>query len=237
MKKCKKCDFEGENDLFRKTSNICKKCKAEYDKQYRIENIEKIKKYHKNYVKEYNIKNRKNKSKYNKEYGIKNKKKISEHKREYQYKNKDKILERQRKYYRNRKKNDIFFKLRRHVSRIINKHLKKNNSSKNGDSCLKYLPYTIEELKLYLESLFEPWMDWNNYGKYNPKTWKDDDISTWAWNIDHIIPQSDLPYLFMKDDNFRKCWALENLRPYSAKQNIIDGATRIRHKKENINEN
>lgn len=28
----------------------------------------------------------------------------------------------------------------------------------------------------------------------------------------------------MEDDNFKRCWALENLRPYSAKQNIIDGA-------------
>jgi hypothetical protein len=35
----------------------------------------------------------------------------------------------------------------------------------------------------------------------------------------------------MDDENFKKCWALENLRPYSAKQNIIDGVTRVRHKK------
>ena len=27
----------------------------------------------------------------------------------------------------------------------------------------------------------------------------------------------------MEDDNFKKCWALENLRPLSAKQNIVDG--------------
>lgn len=28
----------------------------------------------------------------------------------------------------------------------------------------------------------------------------------------------------MEDEEFKKCWALSNLRPYSAKQNIIDGA-------------
>jgi hypothetical protein len=47
---------------------------------------------------------------------------------------------------------------------------------------------------------------------------------------DHIIPQSKLQYTSMKDENFKKCWSLENLRPLSAKQNVIDGATRIRHK-------
>jgi len=30
---------------------------------------------------------------------------------------------------------------------------------------------------------------------------------------------------------FRDCWALSNLRPYSAKQNQLDGATKLRHKK------
>jgi len=30
----------------------------------------------------------------------------------------------------------------------------------------------------------------------------------------------------MEDENFKKCWALENLRPLSAKQNIIEGNRR-----------
>jgi hypothetical protein len=88
----------------------------------------------------------------------------------------------------------------------------------------------IEELKEYLEKQFSlpgnECMSWQNQGKYNPKTWKDDDISTWVWNIDHIIPQSKLPYTSMEEDNFKICWALENLRPYSAKQNIMDGNRR-----------
>ena len=69
-------------------------------------------------------------------------------------------------------------------------------------------------------------MTWENHGVYNLNTWDDNDQSTWKWNIDHIIPQSKLPYTSMEDDNFKKCWALENLRPYSAKQNIIDGNKR-----------
>ena len=74
-------------------------------------------------------------------------------------------------------------------------------------------------------------MIWNNWAIYDPNTWDDNDQSTWTWNLDHIIPQSDLPYDSMEHPNFKKCWALDNLRPYSAKQNIFDGASKIRHKK------
>jgi hypothetical protein len=78
-----------------------------------------------------------------------------------------------------------------------------------------------------------PSLNWSNYGKYDTRTWKDNDQSTWAWQVDHIIPQSSLPYTSMEDDNFKKCWVLENLRPLSSKQNVIDGITGIRHGKKN----
>ena len=113
--------------------------------------------------------------------------------------------------------------MKRLISKNINKCLKNNNSSKNGESCLKYLPFTIDQLKEYLEKQFEPWMTWENHGKYTREAWNDDDPSTWVWNIDHIIPQDALPYTSMTDENFKKCWALENLRPLSAKENVIKG--------------
>lgn len=81
--------------------------------------------------------------------------------------------------------------------------LKKCNSSKNGESCSKYLLYTIQELKDHLESLFEPWMNWDNQGVYRIKNWNDNDSSTWTWQIDHIIPKEDLPFLNMEEDNFK----------------------------------
>jgi 5-methylcytosine-specific restriction endonuclease McrA len=73
-------------------------------------------------------------------------------------------------------------------------------------------------------------MNWDNHGSYRKHTWNDDDSSTWSWQIDHIIPQSDLPYTSMAEENFHKSWALNNLRPLSAKQNLLDGARKIRHK-------
>lgn len=133
------------------------------------------------------------------------------------------------KYNRNRRKSDVNFKLRGAISTKIYNCLKKRDGNKNNLSCLKFLNYTIAELKQHLESQFEPWMNWSNWGKYIAAKWDDSDSSTWVWQIDHIMPESMFKYLSMADDDFKKCWALENLRPYSAKQNIIDGTNRVRH--------
>lgn len=87
----------------------------------------------------------------------------------------------------------------------------------------------MQELKEHLERQFESWMTWDNQGRYSAETWDDNDPTTWKWQMDHIIPHSDLPYASMDEDNFKKCWALSNLRPLSAKQNMYDGANRVRH--------
>lgn len=142
----------------------------------------------------------------------------------------DPIAKQKRNERLREKRKDPVTKLRISISAVIRTALQKQGVSKNNLSCLKYLSYTIAELKQHLGSLFESWMTWENWGVYNSKTWNDNDPSTWTWQIDHIIPHSTLPYTSMEDENFKKCWALENLRPYSAKQNNIDGGSKIRHK-------
>ena len=42
---------------------------------------------------------------------------------------------------------------------------------------------SFEEFKIHLESQFEPWMLWDNRGKYNGEL-------NYGWDIDHIIPIS-----------------------------------------------
>ncbi len=181
---------------------------SEYKKQSYIENKEKIKQYY--------IENKEEILENKKQYYAENKEGI----KQYRAENKEHINENKNEYQKNRKKTDPAFKLRNNVSISVNKALRSNGSSKNGKSILKHLPYTIEELKQYLELLFESWMSWGNHGKYNAKTWDEDDQSTWVWNIEHITPQAHLPYTSMEDNNFKKCWELENLRPYNAKKNI-----------------
>ncbi len=133
-----------------------------------------------------------------------------------------------RKYIRNRIAKDQAYKLHKNISQYIRVILKNNGSSKRGKSMLKYIGYSMKDLKNHIESQFESWMNWNNWGKYNSKTWNDNDQSTWAWNIDHIKPVSKFNYLSMEDTEFIECWALSNLRPLSAKQNILDGVHRVR---------
>lgn len=146
---------------------------------------------------------------------------------------KEKERERKKKYRQKKglsRNKSVAHKLRHSVSCGVRDILR---GRKKHKSILQHLPYTMEELKKYLENLFEPWMNWNNWGLYNPETWVDEDEDTYTWQIDHIIPQSELPYDSMEHPNFQKCCALENLRPLSAKQNILDGVNRKRHKNNN----
>lgn len=119
-----------------------------------------------------------------------------------------------KEYYKHLRKNPERI-LRTNVSGAVRSALKKNNSKKDGKT-FKHLPYSVQDLKKHLESLFEPWMNWSNYGgKPNDKR------KTW-W-LDHIIPQSKFKFKSLKDLEFQKCWALENLRPLEKKENMIKG--------------
>ena len=94
---------------------------------------------------------------------------------------------------------------------------------------MKYLPYTIQELQKHIEQQFEPWMNWNNHGVYISDSWNDNVPSTWKWQLDHITPHSMFKYTSIEDQVLKECWALENLRPLSAKQNNLDGVNKTRH--------
>lgn len=240
--KCTKCGtlllrtkefFETREDGFRRS---CREC----GKKYYHENKERIsghqRKYYQNnrhqileHQKEYaanNIEAIKEKSR-NRYYN--NKDKYREINRKSRIKHKDKRNKTQRAYESKRRTEDLAYRLRRNVSRCVNSALKRMGSSKRGGSIIIALPYSIEELVCHLESLFESWMNWDNYGKYKVKEWDDDNQSTWTWQIDHIIPQSKLIYNNMEHPNFFKCWELVNLRPLSSKRNLLDGVNRVRH--------
>ena len=69
------------------------------------------------------------------------------------------------------------------------------------------LPYTVAQMRAHIEALFEPWMRWENHGD---------------WEVDHKKPRS----LFDHTDKTQivECWALENLRPISAIENLKKGS-------------
>lgn len=220
-KLCKKCgEYKPKTEeffVFRKGRQVfespCKICQSKKVQEYKKNNKEKVLAQ----AKEYRTENKESINRKRQEAYPKYKIAMGAYKEN----NKSKINEKKQGNKKIRYKNDVVFRLNHLVSSVI-----RNSINKNGSSFSKYLKYSILELKQHLESQFEPWMTWENHGQYNPKTWKNNDFSTWTWNIDHIIPQSKLLYTSMQDDNFKKCWALENLRPLSSKQNIIDGNKR-----------
>jgi hypothetical protein len=235
VKICSKCNLLQEENYFYKKHYACKSCMIKANSQYREDHKDKVKAYNKEYQKEYEaraeVKARRKQSR------LKNKAHINERarkryaghkeeKKEYALKNRDRINECAKK----RRANRPFVKLRAMVSIAVCTALKETNSSKRGASILHYLPFSIKELKDHLEVKFtevgNEWMNWSNQGRYSLNEWNDNDPSTWKWQLDHIVPQSKYAYSSMEDENFKKCWALENLRPLSAKQNMIDGNRR-----------
>jgi hypothetical protein len=136
-------------------------------------------------------------------------------------KHEKKYRPRRRELDRERRKNDKCLVLRHNISRDIWRALKRNKGGKHGSSVAKHLSYTIQQLKEHLESQFESWMNWENHGRY--------DCNKRTWQLDHIVPQSLLPYDSMEHENFQKCWALSNIRPLEARENIIKG-NRIKEK-------
>lgn len=158
---------------------------------------------------------------YQKQFAIDNPEYIENYKKEYYQNNKEKIIARVKKNTYKRRKEDPVFRLKTYISTRIATAI-----SKEGKTTLSILSYTLQELKEHLEKQFEYWMTWNNYGVYRTAIWDDNNPETWTWQLDHIIPHSRFNYSSVEDQTFKDCWALSNLRPYSSKQNLIDGNNR-----------
>ncbi len=149
-----------------------------------------------------------------------NKDKVDERNKQYYQKNKKERNEYRKTYERNRKEHDPEYKLHKNISRSVYGVLK---NKKGGQSVLKHLPYTMEELREHIEKQFKipgnEWMTWDNYGKYNPKTHK----TNRTWNLDHITAHSKFHYKTMDCQIFRDCWALTNLQPLDSRENLSKG--------------
>ena len=106
------------------------------------------------------------------------------------------------KQVRERRKRDHAFNLRNRVSAAIHQCLR---SGKQGRSWTEFLPYTLADLVAHLERQFLPGMGWHNMGE---------------WHVDHILPISQFNIVDIGDADFMACWAITNLRPLWAADNI-----------------
>ncbi len=155
MRTCTKCKLKKKDTEFyveKRYKNgrwsICKKCRAEYAKNY--QKTESYKEYRKsskyiNYKKEYSS---------------------SEKQKEYRkkYRSTEKYKEAQRVYRKNRRASDIKFKLITSIRTRLNTAMR--GLYKSG-SAVHDLGCSIEELKTFLEKKFQPGMSWDNHGKWH----------------------------------------------------------------------
>ncbi len=140
---------------------------------------------------------------------LKNRTQIRIEQKEYSLKNKDKKREynlRTKEYWKNYRKTNIQVKIKRSIKSRFKKALKGN--FKTG-STVENLGCTISELKLYLESKFQPGMTWENYGRY-------------GWHIDHIKPLCSFD--LTKPENIKLSCHYTNLQPLWAHQNLSKGS-------------
>lgn len=230
---CSHCLVDLSENNFGRNKQVCKRCNVNIkSKLWREKNKEKVSANKKTYrkknkekvlanVKKYKERNKekvlearrqryqKTKEKSNKQsraYYAENKERIKEWRKKYNEENKEKIRLRHSVNRAEKRKINPSYKISCVMSNAIWSALKVKNSSKKGCSWEKILGYTRDDLKSHLESNFTSEMTWENYGSY--------------WHIDHIIPKSWFEYSNFEDENFKKCWALNNLQPLKAQDNL-----------------
>jgi predicted transcriptional regulator len=133
-----------------------------------------------------------------------NKEHLNNYIKEYREKNIDKIRKTKRDYERNRKASDPLYKLISNFRTAIYQVLKESNVEKNGHY-FDILGYTPEELINHLEKQFTEGMTWDNYGEFH---------------VDHKLPISSFNIKEIGDEEFMKCWSLDNLQPMWGEENI-----------------
>jgi len=178
----------------------------EYNKKYRKEHAEEIRIYNKKWRKEHPENVKRWTIKYEKSHLEEIRKR-----REKKKKRKPRILltkeelkkrrNKRQKDWRRKNSNNPLFRLNENIISQIRRSL---NGEKRGRHWEILVGYTLKDLAIHLEKLFDENMNWEDYGPY--------------WHIDHIKPKS----LFTIEE-FRQCWALNNLQPLERIENLKKG--------------
>lgn len=166
--------------------------------------------------------NKQQRDKVNKQWRVNNPEQIKQINKKSYTVNRDSILQNQKQrrqdnpeyyanYAKNREQNDLNFKLTRRLRSRIYSLMKGSKSQ----TTLQLLGCSANEFRLYLESKFECWMNWDNYGAYkeNYRT----------WHIDHIKPCASFD--LTQQDQQKQCFHYTNLQPLLAVDNLIKGDT------------
>ena len=168
-----------------------------------------------NYKKDYKEKNKEYVLIKNKEYRDSKKEYINEYHRKYYKENCDRVNQRIKKYRKEtnyiklRKKRDPLFRIKTNVRNLIRQSITERGYKKNSKS-FQILGCTFEYLKEYIESKWETWMSWENYGLYNGD-------ENYGWDLDHILPLSSA----ITEEDILKLNHYKNLQPLCSYKNRV----------------
>ena len=137
-----------------------------------------------------------------------NKKRILKKNKKYYEKNKKEINKKNTKYKQDRERVDMPFKLTRVLRHRLYSAMHRYLDGHKVVSAVRDLGCSMEELKRYLESKFQPGMSWSNWG-----------CKAGQWSIDHIKPLSSFD-LTNKEEalkavhytNLQPMWHVDNIR-------------------------
>ena len=164
--------------------------------------------------KAYYLKNKEKKIEYQKEYNLKNKEQLQDNyfkNAEYikeqhkEYRRRPETKELKRNYLKNKYKTDINFRL---VNLCRNRIWRALKGEIKSASTMELIGCTPDELRRHMESLFEPWMTWENQG-------------LGGWDIEHKKAMSNFDFRYPAQQ--RACCNWSNLQPMEHIQNIKKG--------------
>lgn len=141
----------------------------------------------------------------------KNRDKRIEQMRAYRAANLDALNERRRPKSREafhaRYGSDLVFTLKHRMRALLHATLA---NGRQGKRMAELLGYGMDELRSHLERQFTKGMSWEAF-------------LAGEIHVDHIIPASTFNAVDYDSDEFRACWALPNLRPMWARENLSKG--------------
>jgi hypothetical protein len=118
--------------------------------------------------------------------------------------NREHVNKYKRDYERKRRAEDPKYRLGIRTRTAVWQLLKERGIKKTNKT-FNLLDYSIEELMTHLEALFTTGMTWDNYGE---------------WHVDHKLPITYFNISEMGDEEFMRCWSLDNLQPMWGIENI-----------------
>lgn len=212
LKKCNMCLKDLEQDNFYHNYAVCIPCSKQKRKDYYQKHKEHLcslsrknyslnKEDRRSTQKEWRDSNKEKLQKDKKEWRDANLEKVAIKNKQWKSLNKDKTNAYFRTYRKERSSSDPLFKLSKLIRARFGTAFMRFKKKKT-QSTMQWLGCSLEELKKYLESQFEPGMTWDNHG---------------MWHIDHIVPLGSAKtaeelYKLSHYTNLQPLWAADNLR-------------------------